>query len=78
MKVRLKKIILNKQSTKKMCSSQKLCKNKVCKELYKKSFASHPKAKYWSDIKIAEFLYYAKKKRPELKLEEIYKNLCKE
>jgi hypothetical protein len=47
MKVRLKKIILNKQSTKKMCSSQKLCKNKECKELYKKSFASHEKSKYW-------------------------------
>lgn len=31
-----------------------------------------------NDIKLAEFLYYAKKKRPELKLEEIYKNLCKE
>jgi len=31
-----------------------------------------------NDNNVKDYLYYAKKKRPELKLEEIYKNLCKE
>ena len=30
------------------CPNQKLCQNKECKTCYEKSFASHPKSKYWS------------------------------
>ncbi len=30
------------------CSNQKLCINMKCKRCFKKSFASHPKAKFWS------------------------------
>ena len=33
------------------CSSSKLCDNKDCITCFNKSFASHPKAKYWDDNK---------------------------
>lgn len=32
------------------CSSKKLCENEECKECFNKSFASHEKSIYWSDI----------------------------
>ena len=31
------------------CVNQKLCRDEKCIECFNKSFASHPKAKYWSD-----------------------------
>jgi very-short-patch-repair endonuclease len=33
----------------KTCSTKRLCDNKKCKKCYNKSFASHPKSKYWSN-----------------------------
>lgn len=30
------------------CSNQKLCNNKNCEDCFNKSFASHPKSKFWS------------------------------
>ncbi|BCS83462.1 restriction endonuclease [Cotonvirus japonicus] len=31
------------------CNNQKICHSKKCESCYKKSLASHPKAKFWSD-----------------------------
>ncbi len=31
------------------CSNKKLCDDETCNQCFKKSFASHPKAKYWAD-----------------------------
>jgi very-short-patch-repair endonuclease len=32
------------------CANQKLCENDDCKNCFEKSFASHPKSKYWSEF----------------------------
>jgi len=34
------------------CANQKLCPNTNCDACFKKSFASHPNAKYWSDTNV--------------------------
>lgn len=31
------------------CANRKLCDNKNCKECFEKSFASHPKSKFWNE-----------------------------
>lgn len=33
----------------KTCSTKKLCDDENCKTCFKKSFASNPRSKYWSD-----------------------------
>ena len=49
------------------CANQKLCVNEDCKQCFSKSFASHPKAKFWSkeneDSPRECFLFSTKKRK---------------